>query len=51
MDEDSDQRGHHSTDIVDSVLEEDSEWWAAVEQEAIELENSTVIRKLPAWPS
>lgn len=51
MDEDSDQRGHRLTDIADLVLEEDSDWWAAVEQKAIELESSAVIRKLPAWPS
>lgn len=37
------------TNNVESTWEEDDEWWDAVEREALQIEMSTGIRKLPAW--
>jgi hypothetical protein len=33
----------------ESTWDEDDDWWDAVEREAIQLEMSTTIRKLPNW--
>lgn len=38
-----------STNNVEPTWEEDDEWWNAVEREALQIEMSTGIRKLPAW--